>query len=92
VVERLDQRLVRGAAGQRYCGRVLERDPARFPGHGAFWGGNKLGRRTETDVVAADVPVYLVAHRDARANRGTDLLDDPGDVPPRNDREVVREG
>jgi hypothetical protein len=43
------------------------------------------------DVVAAEVAEHLVAGGEVDDGR-PDLLDDAGQVPPRDDREVVREG
>ena len=90
-VERLGQRLVGGQPGERQRPGLGERQRLRLVRQAALRRGHELGRRPPLDVVPADVAEHLVAGRE-RDHRGADRLDDAGDVPARDDREVVREG
>ena len=90
-VERLGERLVGGQPGQRQRAGLGEGQRLRLVRQAALRRGHELGRRPPLDVVPADVAEHLVAGRevdDRRAGR----LDDAGDVPARDDREVVRIG
>ena len=91
-VERLDEALVGGHAGQRERRRLLEGEAGRLAGHRALGGGHELGGGAERDVVAAYVAEDLVADLHPGAYGGADGLDDTGDVPAGDDREVVRVG
>jgi hypothetical protein len=90
-VEGLGERLVGGQPGQRQRRGLGEPERLGLVRDAALRGGGELGRRPPLDVVPAEVAEDLVTGGEVD-HRGADLLDDPGEVPAGDDREVVREG
>ena len=90
-VEHLGERLVGGQPGQRQGTRLGEGQRLRLVREAALRHRHELRRRPPLDVVPADVAEHLVAGREVDDGRA-DLLDDAGEVPARDDREVVRVG
>ena len=88
-VQHLGERLVGGEPGQRQGARLGERQRARLVREAPLRRRHEIGRRPPLDVVAADVAEHLVTGGEVDDGRAR-LLDDAGDIPARDDREVVR--
>jgi hypothetical protein len=88
-VECLGERLVRGQPGERQGAGLGEGQRLRLVRQTPLGRGHEFRRRPPLDVVPADVAEHLVAGGEVD-DGGAGGLDDPGDVPARGYREVVR--